>query len=547
MKKTRILIVLISLIWAANNISAQHNLEIKPLSLNLTADQWREDLRHFGEELPKRHKNAFHTMTREKFESAVKQLNDDIPGLKGEEIFVRFLKLIAMVGDGHTSIQESALFSSGFYPVRYEIYQDGLFVQSISAEHAGMVGGKVIKIGNIPIEETVSRIKELAWGDGHNEQSKKVEIVFLLSMPKILQGLKITDSDESVFLTVEVNGQQKTAEIKAIKDAQNYMRNAKQANAADSSNNSKPLYRKDPGNFYWFEYVKDRRILYVQFNSVLNKREESIEAFFKKVFDFADSNPVDKLILDVRMNTGGNNLLNKPIVTGLIKSKLNGRGKLFVVIGRRTFSAAQNLVNEIEKYSDAIFVGEPTGSSPNLYGDPAIITLPNSQIPFRVSTLFHQTSARDTRAFTAPEIFAELKSEDYRNNRDPVWEAILDYVPGRAFGDIVAEFASTKDLAVFLSKYKTFKSDPKNKYADTEANMNALGYQLLQAQKSVEAIEIFKLNVEAYPNSANVYDSLAEAYSLSGNKPEAIKNYERALKLNPNFSSSLDALKKLKN
>src|SRR5687767_11390721 len=106
MKKTRILIVVISLIWAANNISAQHNLEIKPLSLNLSAAQWREDLRYFAEELPKRHKNAFHTMTREKFESAVKQLNDDIPGLKGEEVFVRFLKLIVMVGDGHTSIQE---------------------------------------------------------------------------------------------------------------------------------------------------------------------------------------------------------------------------------------------------------------------------------------------------------------------------------------------------------------------------------------------------------------------------------------------------------
>jgi tetratricopeptide (TPR) repeat protein len=69
---------------------------------------------------------------------------------------------------------------------------------------------------------------------------------------------------------------------------------------------------------------------------------------------------------------------------------------------------------------------------------------------------------------------------------------------------------------------------------------------LLQANKAKAAIAVFKLNVEAYPNSANVYDSLAEAYLVDGNRIEAITNYEKALEKNPNFQSSIDALRRLK-
>lgn len=64
-----------------------------------------------------------------------------------------------------------------------------------------------------------------------------------------------------------------------------------------------------------------------------------------------------------------------------------------------------------------------------------------------------------------------------------------------------------------------------------EATLNNIGYQLLQTNATKDAIEIFKLNVEAYPNSANVYDSLADAYEAGGNTELAVQNAERALAL----------------
>ena len=72
----------------------------------------------------------------------------------------------------------------------------------------------------------------------------------------------------------------------------------------------------------------------------------------------------------------------------------------------------------------------------------------------------------------------------------------------------------------------------------SENFLNQLGYRLINQNRLTQAIEIFKLNVEAYPASANVYDSLAEAYMLSGNKEMAIKFYEKSIELNPNNIAS---------
>ena len=76
--------------------------------------------------------------------------------------------------------------------------------------------------------------------------------------------------------------------------------------------------------------------------------------------------------------------------------------------------------------------------------------------------------------------------------------------------------------------------------------MNILGYQYLQSDKMEEAIELFKLNVLAYPESANTYDSLGEAYMINGDKELAIQNYKKSLELNPDNQNAVQKLKQLK-
>jgi cytochrome c-type biogenesis protein CcmH/NrfG len=79
-----------------------------------------------------------------------------------------------------------------------------------------------------------------------------------------------------------------------------------------------------------------------------------------------------------------------------------------------------------------------------------------------------------------------------------------------------------------------------------EGTLNGLGYMLLSADKTSDAIAVFQRNVHEYPQSGNVYDSLGEAYMKAGQKELAIQNYEKSLQLDPKNQNAVEMLKKLK-
>jgi len=96
-----------------------------------------------------------------------------------------------------------------------------------------------------------------------------------------------------------------------------------------------------------------------------------------------------------------------------------------------------------------------------------------------------------------------------------------------------------------IAEFHKLRTTEKDKYFFLEGGLNNVAYDLLNQNKVKEAIEIFKMNVELFPESFNVYDSLGEAYMKAGNKELAIENYEKSLKLNPESQSGKDALKRL--
>jgi len=94
--------------------------------------------------------------------------------------------------------------------------------------------------------------------------------------------------------------------------------------------------------------------------------------------------------------------------------------------------------------------------------------------------------------------------------------------------------------AVALSEYR------QQKKSLNQAQVNRLGYWLLNKKKIDEAIEVFKMNVEDYPDSANAYDSLGEAYMAKGDKERAIQNYQKSIELNPSNTNGIEKLKSLR-
>jgi len=114
-----------------------------------------------------------------------------------------------------------------------------------------------------------------------------------------------------------------------------------------------------------------------------------------------------------------------------------------------------------------------------------------------------------------------------------------------SIADDLRETIRTSGIEAVLPRFNELRAK-KDEYDLSETEMNMLGYEYLQSKKLKEAIEVFKLNVGAFPDSFNAYDSLGEAYAAAGERDLAIRNYEKSLQLNPKSQSGIDALKKLK-
>jgi hypothetical protein len=118
--------------------------------------------------------------------------------------------------------------------------------------------------------------------------------------------------------------------------------------------------------------------------------------------------------------------------------------------------------------------------------------------------------------------------------------------PRTSIAETLSATITTSGIDAAEKQYRDLKLARPVNYNFDEDELNSLGYRLLRANKFEAAIRIFQLNIEAYPKSSNVYDSLGEAYMDAGNKPLAIANYEKSLELNPKNSNGAKILGKLK-
>ncbi len=517
----------------------------------LTADQWREDLQFLKTTVHQKYPNLFHNVTAKQFDEAVATLDKRIPDLQGYEIAVEISKIVAMFHIGHTNLWlfphrgqhdngGSASFDFKVVPVKFYAFADGFYIQAADKKYEKAVGGKVVKIGNLETQKALEAIRPYVAHE--NEQGFISNVPFYLTILEVLKTAKIIDQLDYLTVVIEKNGKEET--IRFERSALTMDRFSTTGLTipdgwVDANTSAeKPLWMRTGNEYRTMDYLKDSKTLYVRHSVTLHDREKTIAAFFKEMLDFIDKNDVEKLILDVRMNGGGNNYLNKPIITSIIQArKINQKGKFYCIIGRRTFSACQNLVNELEKYTEVTFVGEPTAENVNFYGDTKQEVLPNSKFAASLSWMWWQNlDARDKRKWTAPHIAADMSFADYVAGKDPSIDAILNAQQTVSLKEKLTELAAQNKAKEALQFAKDFIRNPQNRYYEDrfEVDINEAGYALINQNKIQEAYILFDTNVQLYPESANAYDSKAESLWKLGKKADAIKTYEMAVSKDPN-------------
>lgn len=513
----------------------------KPVDKLVAAD-WQSDLRFLQQTVHKDYPFLFKKLTAAEFDAAVEKLYKEMPALQDHERVAGLGRIVSLFKYGHTSLGwRQSPFLYYVAPVNFYWFSDGLYAEGADRKYANIVGAKLVKVEGMPVEQALEKIKPLVPVE--NEQYFKAYGLDMLAIPEALHAQGITKKlKQGITYSFEKDGKTFEQTIEGIakfhlpRDYGFAKQNESWLSVRDQS--ATPYYLKNLDKNYYYEYLPEQKTVYVRQSQVLDERSETIAAFYKKVFDFIDKNEVEKLVIDVRLNGGGNNYKNKPVITGIIESKkINKPGKLFVITGRRTFSACQNLVNEFSNYTNAIFVGEPTSENVNFYGDNRRVELPATGIPIFLSFAWWQDKPQWENAdWLAPQLAVDMSFADYKSNKDPVLDACLNFSDKDLMTDPVAQLrelfmaGKTKELEAEADR---MISDKRYRYIDFEKKFNDAGYKLLNDKQMDGAVYILGLNTRLFPRSANAWDSYAEANWLAGNKEKAAEYYRKAIELDP--------------
>ncbi|MCO7224406.1 S41 family peptidase [Pleionea sp. CnH1-48] len=390
---------------------------------------WQFDLNFLVEEIKRLHINMYHSVSKAKFEQIVSRINDRIPYLSDQEIVFEFMKLVATLGNGHNFIVPAFGKKGSFKQLPLQFYQfsDGLFIVDASQQYRQLVGSKVVAIGNMKVDEALSKVKVINARD--NDMQQLWLGPYYLGLAEVLKGLNIVNDAEDITLTIKDNeGKQRV--IKPTLKAMTFSGFPKLPALAKSS----AIHNLKIKEQYWYKHVPEKSALYIQYNYVHNNPSRSFEDFNQELREKASKLNIQNLILDIRHNAGGNGSIYPPILKTLVQFEaLRSQGKIFVIIGRNTFSAAHNLLLDISRLTNAVIVGEPSGSRPNALGEAGWFKLPYSGTLGIISSQFHQASkAEDHRIWVAPHVPVNLSSVEYFSGEDPALNVIFKIISNQA-------------------------------------------------------------------------------------------------------------------
>jgi hypothetical protein len=376
-------------------------------------DAWREDLRFLAAEIPRRHKNAFHLVTREQFERAVADLDAKIPTLDDAQIALNLARIAAMIGDGHTLVTWH--WSYPTVPLRLFWFGNELRVTGTTAPYVRALGARVTRIGKASVAEALMRAQPFI-PQGENEWHVKSVSAGFLTYPAFLHAIGVAaDAAHALYTLEDAKGKRFTLDLRPL---------AEDAKVTWNEAGGQPLYLLQRNVPLWQTYLPESQTIYFNFKGYPSRNE--FKRFAQGLFDFIDSNPVKRLVVDMRQNGGGDFTRGREYIISEIKKRpaINSRGHLYVITGRWTFSAGMSNAADFRNETNAMLVGEPTGARPNGYQENREFMLPNSHLKVWVSTEFYKFQQQDTPALM-PDQRIDPDWASFRQGRDPVMEWIL--------------------------------------------------------------------------------------------------------------------------
>lgn len=398
---------------------------------------YQADIQFLKDSLPAKHPNLFFHQEEAEFHKNLDLVasGQNLSIKQKAEVLMQLREVIAQLGDPHTNFGFYELLdSAGYYPIEIFWFADGIWITGAAEPYRSMIGKKLTAINDIPMATVIEKVSNVVPKNEPYFSHKRMH--YFLPKEAILAYYNITKGDSASFTLETANGEQEKVQVPVTVGAYSVDAFVHLENA--------PYYWQsvlsDLGDLFRLRYFEQDSILFVQYNSCWGRELEArfgdkeeakglplFSEFKAEIFEVLETQPVNKLLFDLRFNGGGSSPQGTELIEALSEIEtINQKGKLFVAISQHTFSSAVINAMNFRQKTEAILLGQPSGGSPNHYGEVRTLVMPNTKLEVYHSTNYFKYVEEDLKA-VEPDVLIDTKFADILNGKDPVYEFVKAY------------------------------------------------------------------------------------------------------------------------
>lgn len=391
----------------------------------LSVAQWESDIDWLEKQVKQQHPAMAQGEKAKALSKAVTNLKASLSDLSDQTIRLEIMKLIALIGEGHSIVPPQPAINVSMLPVVIQKFGDSFAISNAAPNLKGLIGSEILSINEIPIVQVTSKLS--GFYAMENPEAGIHILPLYLSNADLLKHVGVVDNIRRISITTKnSNGESVTTKIKS----RNWIKWALLFFYPDGETRSDQLADKLQPTNYWIENDKVESTLWVNITTIKNNSSgPTLQEFSNIIREELNAPETDRLVIDLRRNRGGDNYLMRDLAFMLSEHpKLQQQGSLKVLISGKTYSAAVNFASLLENMTPAIFIGQGTGQGATHYGEAELLKMPNSKIYVNVST---KKWAGNIDALPETEIQPHIDQaytlSDYQEGKDPVRDLITEH------------------------------------------------------------------------------------------------------------------------
>lgn len=394
---------------------------------------WRTDLDFLAAEVHRLSPHHRDGALPEEFVTIQRELQANVAALSDAQIYARMARMVGTLNMNHTMMWGISPDGAvpvrpqlSFLPLQFYFFPEGVFIVGALDGSRDLIGAQVLTIDGMPTLHAFTRVRT-AMSVGSDAEALWTGPWRLMD-PTLLNGLGVAENTDRVTLRLRLrNGRTVTRVVRATPQPLIGKLPAPPSVAT-------PTFLTHVRESHWLETWADSATVYAQVNQIAPDEDETLAAYGERLRQALAESGARNLVIDLRHNNGGDTTTYGELLRTVVAFSANDPNhQVYVLIGRNTYSAAVNLVSDLERLANPIFIGEQTAATGNQDGDEGAFRLPYSGLRGTVAGLVWQWNYPfDRRRFTAPDVPVQLSAADYFAGRDPALEVARRLIARRA-------------------------------------------------------------------------------------------------------------------